>query len=253
MLNIGDTYSREDIYRIFKVPLEKQKGNWNTGYNAYGDHIFIFSNVGIPGRTGHDYNNFWDGDLFYWEAKNNTHINQSVIRKLLSRANGQRIFLFTRTQERVPFTFEGEVVPETFVDASPVKIVWKLAVYPYESLVEERPSEKHKPLLEGASSQIVINKYERNPLARRMCIEQKGYGCTICAFDFYRKYGPIGKNYIHVHHLIPLAEKNAEYLLNPDTDLIPICPNCHVMIHKRSPIFEPAELKKIISLSPYLS
>jgi 5-methylcytosine-specific restriction protein A len=38
-----------------------------------------------------------------------------------------------------------------------------------------------------------------------------------------------------VHHLRPLAEIGAEYVLDPEVDLRPVCPNCHAMLHRTRP------------------
>ncbi|PCP15512.1 HNH endonuclease, partial [Klebsiella pneumoniae] len=46
-----------------------------------------------------------------------------------------------------------------------------------------------------------------------------------------------------IHHLIPLSGIKQDYRLNPETDLIPVCPNCHAMLHRRDPPFTPEELK----------
>ena len=51
------------------------------------------------------------------------------------------------------------------------------------------------------------------------------------------------KGFIHIHHLIPLSGIKQDYRLNPETDLIPVCPNCHAMLHRRDPPFTPEELK----------
>ena len=32
---VGTGYTKNDIYQICRVPLDKQKGNWNTGYTNY--------------------------------------------------------------------------------------------------------------------------------------------------------------------------------------------------------------------------
>lgn len=85
---------------------------------------------------------------------------------------------------------------------------------------------------EGASKEISVNSYERNSEARKKCIEHHGYICAVCSFDFEKFYGEIGANYIHVHHIVPLHKIKKEYELNPKTDLIPVCPNCHAMIHR---------------------
>lgn len=87
---------------------------------------------------------------------------------------------------------------------------------------------------EGAVQQVLVNKYERNPKARLECINYYGsYKCQICNFDFAQVYGEIGKEFIHVHHIIPLNEIGNEYIVNPINDLIPVCPNCHAMLHRK--------------------
>lgn len=53
--------------------------------------------LGIPGRTGSDYNNYWDGDLFHWEAKTNSNINQQLIQKMIADNPSYNVHLFTRT------------------------------------------------------------------------------------------------------------------------------------------------------------
>ena len=248
MFEIGLQYTKWDIYRILNVPTEKQRGAWDKGYRKYEGNFFIFTNVGIPGRTGHDYNNFWDGELFVWEGATKSHKDQPQILSMANPKEGQKIFLFTRTQDKSPFTFEGTVMVNEIFDTIPVKIIWQFENYPYQSLDERASSliEDGKALYEGAISKIFVNKYERNPLARRMCIDHHGAFCKVCLFDFYVTYGDVGKGYIHVHHIIPIASLGLEYTLIPEKDLIPVCPNCHSIIHKRKPIFSIEELKEIV-------
>ena len=100
--------------------------------------------------------------------------------------------------------------------------------------------------LEGAKKQVVVNAYERNPKARQMCIEHYGVRCFICEFDFEEKYREIGKGFIHVHHVKPLSEINEEYKVDPIKDLIPVCPNCHAMIHKRKPAYSIEEIQSLL-------
>ena len=77
------------------------------------------------------------------------------------------------------------------------------------------------------------NKYERNPRARKMCIQKYGCICKICQFDFQKQYGELGKDFIHVHHIIPISEnKGRSYKVDYENDLIPVCPNCHAMLHR---------------------
>lgn len=85
---------------------------------------------------------------------------------------------------------------------------------------------------EGATRTITINAYERDPAARRACIRHHGAICQGCGFDFEKMYGEHGKGVIHVHHVRPLRSLGEGYLINPVSELIPLCPNCHAMVHR---------------------
>ena len=106
--------------------------------------------------------------------------------------------------------------------------------------------EDDEKLYEGALVTVKANKYERNQKARRECVEKKGYQCLVCGRDFVATYGEIGRNFIHVHHLTPISTIGKEYQLNVDTDLAPVCPNCHYMLHRKDPPYTIEELKDII-------
>lgn len=99
---------------------------------------------------------------------------------------------------------------------------------------------------EGAVRQVSVNAYEREPKARQKCIDYYGSSCFICDFDFGRAFGQPGKGFIHVHHLRPLSEIAEEYEIDPIKDLRPVCPNCHAMIHRRSPPFSIEEIKMFL-------
>ncbi|HFC8455355.1 MAG: HNH endonuclease [Neisseria sp.] len=100
--------------------------------------------------------------------------------------------------------------------------------------------------LEGQVTQVWVNKYERNNDARKKCVEEYGYTCSVCNFNFEKFYGEFGKNFIHVHHLIPISSKGKSYELNAIKDLRPVCPNCHAMLHKTNPPQTIEQLKLFI-------
>jgi 5-methylcytosine-specific restriction protein A len=85
---------------------------------------------------------------------------------------------------------------------------------------------------EGAPHQVTVNAYERSVGARAACIAHWGLTCVACGFNFEEFYGEVGRGYIHVHHLQPLASRRGDYVLDPVNDLVPVCPNCHAMIHR---------------------
>ena len=99
---------------------------------------------------------------------------------------------------------------------------------------------------DGKKTQVLTNKYERNPLNRELCLQIHGYSCAICGMNFEKVYGTIGKNFIHVHHIEPVSMMGGSYILNPEKDLIPVCPNCHAMLHTKKPPLQPEELIEIL-------
>lgn len=99
---------------------------------------------------------------------------------------------------------------------------------------------------EGTKKEIVVNRYERSTEARAKCIAAHGCKCAVCGMDFEKMYGEIGRGFIHVHHIVPISTIGKEYELDPVKDLVPVCPNCHSMMHKKEPPYTVDELKEII-------
>lgn len=86
-------------------------------------------------------------------------------------------------------------------------------------------------LFEGGRFRVLVNAYERNPEARKECIKHYGAVCVVCKFDFEKRYGPLGKGIIEVHHLESIAISGKKHKINPIKELRPVCPNCHTIIH----------------------
>lgn len=116
--------------------------------------------------------------------------------------------------------------------------------YKYSIAEEVDPEIKHS---EGKTKRISVNSYERNTVARKKCIEHYGASCHICNFNFAATYGKIGERFIHVHHKINISIIRNEYSVDPIKDLIPVCPNCHAMLHKNTPAYSIEELKEILN------
>lgn len=101
--------------------------------------------------------------------------------------------------------------------------------------------------VEGSKHKCYVNKYERNPINRKICLENKGFSCAVCGFNFKEYYGEIGERYIHVHHTVPVSSMGEQHITNPLRELFPVCPNCHAMLHTCEPPMEIEKLKYIIS------
>lgn len=112
---------------------------------------------------------------------------------------------------------------------------------------DELPLETYPGLFEGIKRTVTVNSYERNQKARRNCISHWKAYCRVCGLDFEKVYGEIGKGFIHVHHVVKISDIGEKYEIDPIHDLIPVCPNCHSMLHKTEPPLSIEKLKSIIS------
>jgi 5-methylcytosine-specific restriction protein A len=101
---------------------------------------------------------------------------------------------------------------------------------------------------EGKTKKVLVNNYERNPIARKKCVEHFGTICQVCGFDFEKTYGEVGKDFIHVHHKIDISTIGNEYSVDPINDLVPVCPNCHSMLHKKKPAYTIEEIKQMMKI-----
>ena len=87
---------------------------------------------------------------------------------------------------------------------------------------------------EGARIQSYKTTIERNAQARKMCLQHHGTTCAVCGINFGERYGDAFQQLIEVHHLHPLHAAQGSREVDPITDLVPLCPNCHRMIHYRT-------------------
>lgn len=103
-----------------------------------------------------------------------------------------------------------------------------------------------QPAFEGAILQSVVQRRERNPRNRLLCVRVHGEKCIVCLTEPRLQYGDAG-SIIEVHHLEPLASLDKPRPYNPMTDLVPLCPNCHRAIHTRKSVpYGVDELKEIM-------
>lgn len=250
--DVGTTYSRNDVARGLGLDAAPKGGPWATGYLRHEGAFLIFCGVGTPGRTGHDYGNHFDGDELIWSGKTGSRRGQPIIDEMC--AADAEVHVFWRQDNKEPFTYAGLGRAVSVSNDVPVQIRWQFrnATHGGEGrLAEEIPTDEidllPTNLVEGAVKRVSVNAYERNPVARKQCIRAHGCRCAACGFDFESVYGEIGRGFIHVHHLRPLSSIGESYVLDPVRDLIPLCPNCHAMVHRSNPPATIDALRELIN------
>jgi 5-methylcytosine-specific restriction protein A len=211
----------------------------------------LYSNYQRAGRE----TKYW-GSYFLRELKKNGGLN--VAKRMLAkttRAGDTKGFLALADAGRPDLSVEAVVLSPQFrhmFSARELAVAeqrlkrfptqaWRKDVDRGSIYPDEMPKgDKYK---EGAVEKVQVNRYERDAAARDACLKKHGTRCTVCGLKFEDRYGDIGKGFIHVHHLKPLATARQEYEINPETDLLPVCPNCHAMLHTSDPPLSVAELK----------
>lgn len=111
---------------------------------------------------------------------------------------------------------------------------------------EAREQKSKQEFSEGNVIDSHYDRRERDHGARLKCIEHYGCKCAICGFDFEAVYGVVGKDFIEVHHIVPISNTEGEHIVDPINDLIPVCSNCHSILHRKRP--DPYLPEELISM-----
>ena len=127
MLNfkIGSKYSRPDVKELAGVGRNAKGGPWDTGIVEHDGEFLIFANIGTEGRTGHDYDNRWEGWALRWYHKSRSRIGWPSVKRLLRDVS--TVHVFWRSSNAAPFEYAGYAKPLEVFDRSPVEVLWSFA------------------------------------------------------------------------------------------------------------------------------
>ncbi|HBS12901.1 MAG TPA: hypothetical protein DEO36_10245 [Flavobacteriaceae bacterium] len=211
------------ILKSKKIKIEKEKENW----------------LGHTGQAGGiDYGLLEGGTLEELRVYSNSNTVGRVYNQIkhLIDDHDLDIPLHKQRKEKITHKFQFKYKPTNSESKEEAK----------EFL--NPPKLNEQKYIEGKPNEGCVTKYERDPKARKKCIEHYGYSCSVCSFNFEKVYGEVGKDFIHVHHLQPVSTAG-EGEIDPIIDLRSVCPNCHAMIHRRKKPFSIEELKEIMKNS----
>lgn len=176
------------------------------------------------------------------------HVDKHIILNYKGKKEGTYIEALDSGQWRLRFTpeirkllnkYDHEVYQVTFIfekkgidvyDVEAKVKLRKIKGNPLETIVEKDIEGR----AEGKIRRYYTTTYERIPKYREAAIRANhGYVCKCCGFDFEKKYGELGREFIEVHHVVPLAGKKECVVPDVANDLVCLCPNCHRMIHRK--------------------
>lgn len=175
--------------------------------------------------------------------KSGIKYDQTVESNCLRKGNGPHIFPGGITEFETAVKSGGFIprlreISDAFMAPSELRFFEQLVEDNDDALLTEEIPDSESGHYERSLKTVKVNIYERDREARRKCLKHHGYVCKACDTKLSDKYGPIARDFIHVHHVIPLAEIKKEYKVDPIKDLVPVCPSCHSTIHrdKKNPL-----------------
>jgi 5-methylcytosine-specific restriction protein A len=196
-------------------------------------------------------------DYAVWASLASTAESQDV--RVLAEINGVPLAWSERLPSETWETFHLEVSAKVtkshtrFETASRISLLCISLLLALMSVEESETVDGYEEInvsglgeVEGRKMRVEINRYERSRKNRAACISIYGDDCQVCKTNFGEKYGILGRGYIEVHHRTPVSLMGSEYALSPAADLIPVCSNCHRMMHKEWPPVAPERLREIV-------
>lgn len=195
------------------------------------------------------YNDRFDNGVLEIEGEKEHGADRRIID---AEHNGDEIHLFFREVHHSPFVYCGRMHLSDFTqfDDKPSQFRFigdrdLLSIdraIEAESLTHGVNLEEFVPDPEGRERITRSIRYERSRKNRKKAIEIHGDCCVICGFDFDAFYGAeFGQGFIEVHHTEAIAASGGQ-TPNVETDLVPVCSNCHSVLHKRRDSLIPVDI-----------
>jgi 5-methylcytosine-specific restriction protein A len=230
--------SNDEVFDLVSCLNENQFVDWQPSFSpSIGDIVYVYrtkpiqricykmivTDINIPYRNTIN-------DIKYWgpnhSPKGATNPDTPYHRlKLLAESSSSSLQLTELIKAGIKHAPQG-----------PERLNGNLLIHIQNAFNNDNPYfdviENTEGYYEGALKKVYVNRYERDRDARERCIEVHGCKCSVCGMDFEKMYGEIGHGFIHVHHIIPISTIGEEYKIDPIKDLVPVCPNCHAMLHK---------------------
>lgn len=102
--------------------------------------------------------------------------------------------------------------------------------------------EPSEVLSEGRRQVVLQEQVERSSGARARALAMHGTDCMACEFSFSAAYGELGAGFAEVHHIVPISSAGVQ-IVDPQSDLVVLCANCHRMVHREEPPLTIEELR----------
>lgn len=203
---------------------------------ANGDKIVLFVTKEKQ-KAFVQYADSFDGEVLHMEGEKNHRADTGLMN---AAKQGKEVHLFFRKRHHSPFIYYGQVrlTDHKVLSDTPSKFTFRTISPEEETMAENLETEKNAHEIfeadeEGGKRIRQHVLYERSSRNRARAIQIHGTICSACGFDFDRVYGAeYARHYIEVHHTRSIGA--GVTVPNPETDLVPLCSNCHSMAHRKA-------------------
>jgi 5-methylcytosine-specific restriction enzyme A len=235
-LQTGQSYNRQHLAELWGYR------DWHAigrgVFTPAHEQLIILFITGNKGESVKPYQDEFDGRVLRMEGE----ASHGSDLRLSQSYEKDQVHLFYRVEHRSPFVYCGQVFlmrHDLSMGESPSQFVFSVSKFDAiaeGSLVTERAAHgmfdpEFSPDTEGSQHINQHVMYERSRRNRARALELHGTTCAVCGFDFDHFYGPdLARSYIEIHHKRSLSVQAGP--VNPDTELVPLCSNCHSMAHR---------------------
>lgn len=223
------------IFDVVKCFQEQNICHWRKYNFSQGDIVYlyvkslecvIYKTVVLSDKVTPDK---WDDDKYWIDSSKNTDKEKRVLLQLLSVYTGYQLtlnHLKDNGLKRISSLTTPNKNPLSLLEYIKTKFDEEQNEFAGEMDINDENCDNS----DNRWKKMLVNRYERDPVERLKCIKQYGnkYECLVCGMNFEKVYGELGRDFIHVHHIVPLSNEGKDDSIN----MIPICPNCHAMIHR---------------------
>lgn len=218
----------------------------NTDINYYNENLKFWQNVSDMDLV-FDLIPYTDSSRFYIRENPDNFSRHKIFFKKIREVCLPNFSSIVIDKNNNTFTFS--LFNNTSIDLNSINIDLDVSqdIYSDSNYDIEKPNPNlHIIMKEGTTKYYLGKKFERNQKLRDNAVSIHGLYCHVCNFNFEDTYGDLGKNFIEIHHKSPLSN-TGEIFVNPKTDLVPLCSNCHRMIHRnKNNVLSVDELIKFI-------
>jgi len=252
-LKYGSVYSREDLKKQFKI----SDATINNGIfkpKEFSSIWLFVTEEKTPDRT--QYRDYFDDLSLRFEGQTEKRTDHLIADHEI---DGNELLVFYRKKKNefpnYGFKYLGRFFYWTHKPGKKPSDPTRFVLFPLNSPPAEYNDKPQgvsepgttAPQTEGKERTRIQTYYERKRELRAQAIKIHGTKCVVCGFDFGETYGPVGEGYIEIHHIVPHAAIKKEHGVDPQKDLVPVCSNCHRMIHRSKEMWLSIEdLKKKI-------